>query len=773
MATQRRGGEQEEQFRRPEGPQDPGGGQRTSQEERLQSLRNKEKHEQSAVASSEVKQRLQEFVLLKKQREAAARAIAAVTTTNSSGGSSGSVTSSHNGSGGPGSPSSTRLDQLFSSPSMPNLSLGRGTALSPGSTCDLSSPPARLFHSGISSSATHSLLLNQSAVAAAATAAATAADLRSGHLISSSSFSSSPQMVYYPSLPVIRSAFSPPSSPGSVQQQMRLLEQQSGPQDGSAGSQRQHHPAAMATGQNKHHSYLHKLHSRNSHIRTSRDRLDRSSSPPTGAGPQHVHQHSAVPRNVSRPLERTHSAPLPLGHPMLQSPVSAVAAATPSPPLLPSAASPPGPGPLDPAAQRSLLKQHIRQTVLSRASSKQQLQKQSFEEETEAAVAQEMRDDEAKSATTGRTVKSSSLPDYPAPHTPTKARIKRQYSQEIVASGDSGCMDLSARGMATCSRESTPDSGIRIVDQSDSLSLVAPSPPFQHIFQHQMLHQSSLPVHLISRNADQPLVAEFGSGPVFQHMVAQQQLQLHLQQQLQKHDQQQPVQQDQISISGLHAGGGGGQVQTGQTVSLIPEENQFLQILSHSRHPYYQATVGRPLSRALSSPLVSLTPDSGSPHSLTSHSPPISSASRLRFTTGLVYDNLMLKHQCICGDNQNHPEHGGRLQSIWARLQETGLAQRCEVRPPFSLFTSLPPHLSNLPVFSEPSEIPFQFSLSNVPFSHFLSLQQQNIRCKPINSTELIIRKLDNCRPHRRGRQTGLERNNTADSIPKVVTAGN
>lgn len=40
----------------------------------------------------------------------------------------------------------------------------------------------------------------------------------------------------------------------------------------------------------------------------------------------------------------------------------------------------------------------------------------------------------------------------------------------------------------------------------------------------------------------------------------------------------------------------------------------------------------------------------------------------------------MLKHQCVCGDNSSHPEHGGRLQSIWARLQETGLVARCEVR---------------------------------------------------------------------------------------------
>lgn len=46
-------------------------------------------------------------------------------------------------------------------------------------------------------------------------------------------------------------------------------------------------------------------------------------------------------------------------------------------------------------------------------------------------------------------------------------------------------------------------------------------------------------------------------------------------------------------------------------------------------------------------------------------------------TTGLAFDNLMLKHACICGDNALHPEHSGRLQSVWARLNETGLVSRC------------------------------------------------------------------------------------------------
>uniref|UniRef100_A0A4W6CP45 Histone deacetylase n=1 Tax=Lates calcarifer TaxID=8187 RepID=A0A4W6CP45_LATCA len=47
-------------------------------------------------------------------------------------------------------------------------------------------------------------------------------------------------------------------------------------------------------------------------------------------------------------------------------------------------------------------------------------------------------------------------------------------------------------------------------------------------------------------------------------------------------------------------------------------------------------------------------------------------------TDWLVYDSLMLKHQCVCGNAHIHPEHAGRVQSIWSRLQETGLLGRCE-----------------------------------------------------------------------------------------------
>uniref|UniRef100_A0A8C4SXL0 histone deacetylase n=1 Tax=Erpetoichthys calabaricus TaxID=27687 RepID=A0A8C4SXL0_ERPCA len=73
----------------------------------------------------------------------------------------------------------------------------------------------------------------------------------------------------------------------------------------------------------------------------------------------------------------------------------------------------------------------------------------------------------------------------------------------------------------------------------------------------------------------------------------------------------------------------------------------------------------RPLSRAQSSP-------ASLPMALTL-------LLVLLLPAGIVYDSQMLKHQCTCGDNSTHPEHAGRIQSIWSRLQERGLRNQCEV----------------------------------------------------------------------------------------------
>ncbi|XP_055744484.1 histone deacetylase 5-like isoform X3 [Salvelinus fontinalis] len=90
--------------------------------------------------------------------------------------------------------------------------------------------------------------------------------------------------------------------------------------------------------------------------------------------------------------------------------------------------------------------------------------------------------------------------------------------------------------------------------------------------------------------------------------------------------------------------------------------NVFQASLSISGMPH------RPLGRAQSSPATASV--KGAPMGEV----PI----KHLFTTGLVYDTFMLKHQCMCGNTHIHPEHAGRIQSVWSRLQETGLLGRCE-----------------------------------------------------------------------------------------------
>ncbi|XP_075275310.1 histone deacetylase 9 isoform X5 [Opisthocomus hoazin] len=117
------------------------------------------------------------------------------------------------------------------------------------------------------------------------------------------------------------------------------------------------------------------------------------------------------------------------------------------------------------------------------------------------------------------------------------------------------------------------------------------------------------------------------------------------------------------------------QMESGEQAAFMQQE-----FLAHQRVHQLQvyqaqmATVGmvgldkhRPVSRTPSSPA-----DSTLPH------PDVDQPSQHVYTTGVVYDSLMLKHQCMCGNYANHPEHAGRIQSIWSRLQETGLLNKCE-----------------------------------------------------------------------------------------------
>ncbi|XP_022251824.1 histone deacetylase 4-like isoform X3 [Limulus polyphemus] len=537
--------------------------------EKLESLKQKEKHEQSAVASSEVKQRLQEFVLSKRQREAAVGS-----TSNSppnlrdwsrqykslDQGSTSTVSSrcrhpllgkydddfplrktasepnlkvrsvlkqkvierrsspllrckdkgatpvkrrpsvaidgsSSKSDSGPGSPpegasihslhssnGSTPIQEepgspyilgycndmaLYSSPSMPNITLGR--------------PPVP------TSSTIEGKGMSEAQVRAMA-AARLGVPLTS-HMLHSS-------LPFYPSLPVIDGEFTPLTSPSYIQQHIKTLEQarNSGQVPQICGAP----------------SILPGMYMTGNVI--------------TDAQVAQARLH----RNILRPLGRTQSAPLPLGHPILQ-PQGIILSPQQNDQLSKEKH-------LHEQQLHNLLKQHIRQTVLTRASSKNQVE--NVEEETEAAVAQEMKD---------------APPISNAISTPEIIDLTEHREKEV--------------------------------------------------------------------ERDSELAKQQRDREAF------------LQQQ-----------RDIMAKSSLQ----------------ISEGSAFT-----PRHH-----VVRPLSRALSSPLVTLSPIGNSQEG------PVSV--HHAFTTGLVYDSLMLKHQCICGDNYYHPEHGGRLQSIWARLQETGLVARCE-----------------------------------------------------------------------------------------------
>uniref|UniRef100_A0A8C6UIC4 Histone deacetylase n=1 Tax=Neogobius melanostomus TaxID=47308 RepID=A0A8C6UIC4_9GOBI len=166
-----------------------------------------------------------------------------------------------------------------------------------------------------------------------------------------------------------------------------------------------------------------------------------------------------------------------------------------------------------------------------------------------------------------------------------------------------------------------------------------------------------------------------GSAQAHAQALALQQLVVQQQHQqfLEKHKQQFQQQQLHINKVRLHASHSADNVFIQQ--ALLLEQQRIHQLRN------YQASMEaaglsisfpghRPLSRAQSSPASA----SSFPISVPPPDPPV----KPRFTTGLVYDSLMQKHQCMCGNTNSHPEHAGRIQSIWSRLQETGLRAQCE-----------------------------------------------------------------------------------------------
>ncbi len=50
-----------------------------------------------------------------------------------------------------------------------------------------------------------------------------------------------------------------------------------------------------------------------------------------------------------------------------------------------------------------------------------------------------------------------------------------------------------------------------------------------------------------------------------------------------------------------------------------------------------------------------------------------------RYTTGIVYDTAMLKHECTCQNPGNHLETADRIRAIWSRFKARDLIDECEL----------------------------------------------------------------------------------------------
>jgi len=50
-----------------------------------------------------------------------------------------------------------------------------------------------------------------------------------------------------------------------------------------------------------------------------------------------------------------------------------------------------------------------------------------------------------------------------------------------------------------------------------------------------------------------------------------------------------------------------------------------------------------------------------------------------RYTTGIVYDTAMLKHECTCQNPSNHLETADRIRAIWSRFKAKNLIDQCEI----------------------------------------------------------------------------------------------
>ncbi|XP_037936405.1 histone deacetylase 4 isoform X2 [Teleopsis dalmanni] len=288
-----------------------------------------------------------------------------------------------------------------------------------------------------------------------------------------------------------------------------------------------------------------------------------------------------------RPLGRTQSAPLPLGHPMLTSTGQINISQT---HYENSDAE-------RQAYEHLLLNQKIRQTVLIRSGA---VREPLLKEEDDSAEVIDLTD--------------------------KKKPPKTVLTSTVVTSTSQNLPEATAAPIIAC----TPHKPSKIRDQ-DYLQQ-----------QRELLYKQNLQIDdAVARGLIRPLSRTLSSPLV--HLG--------------------PHGLSQIPDTGQHPT----PIATSSSADHIPPVNLTL---PHKRHMLEYSNTS---SMCMSIPTIGAQSTNTalslkSPHGLPSH----------KITTGLAYDNLMLKHACICGNNSLHPEHSGRLQSVWARLNETDLAKRCD-----------------------------------------------------------------------------------------------
>ena len=430
-------------------------------------------------------------------------------------------------------------------------------------------------------------------------------------------------------------------------------------------------------------------------------------------------------RLVQRPLGRTQSAPLPLGHPaLLQNGCKPNASTSSTSSNSNSNNSNNSSTSSGSGGASSLVKQQIRAAVLTRASSKSQVV-ENVEEETEAAVAAEMNDDHQSSMmkededitdqvidltakprhgstgsnpeTTTTTSAFSSLRHNNSNDFPNNFHQLHHSQPHNAIYGSTAATLTGSAGNILLHNNHQPPHQLHQAAPTSSLfqtSLIHPSASVTTGIQPNtsLLEGSSLAAALYQRSI---LAAAIAASSNSSSSIGGTNL-----------------------ISGSPSGGSSSATSASAFRSPFFFQHQHHPIHYHHHHLIGNTHPGRPLSRTLSSPQVMLShhhhhASASSNHSSTANSPNspgtrspdiIGSGSPLlltqqqqftssgttptssvvpvggfRYTTALVYDSFMQKHQCNCSDAFQHPEHGGRLQSIWARLTETGLTIRCEV----------------------------------------------------------------------------------------------